>query len=382
MPKFPILICCQNGPLGRLVGSCRKRQTAPNNWGHHARSLNNQIMSCCRANATTATWQRLLIALGNAEADLLRNPRATAAVRLNPLVGLSPQWIVAAGDQSAELRLAVLLASECGPRREEHKLITRNTLDPLRRHWMPLKQNEKGIVLPHRFAMSDESLSPLAEVIACGTDLVADLTSLVQRRLQMLGRRNDWHHLPIVPLKFLSAQHVDVQRRINAELDDAKIMALTRSLMSVDWRTAWELRDVICPALGIDHPVPEVDPHRFSAWAAIRMCFHWKDIEWSLQNTANPEGFVRGKFRVVADPAIFQNLVGGHPQRAIELASRRLRASGLPIRVARVLADRRTSQRWAASLAWCLSDYSLTRVATSIVHRAGVDSSQLVSPEA
>ena len=93
--------------------------TAPESWKRQARLIDTSIMNCCRPAATPSTWAALAVALGEAEAAILRNPQAAAKSFLRPLYAgnrpLSPDWIAAIADRSVEFRLAVALASQFGP---------------------------------------------------------------------------------------------------------------------------------------------------------------------------------------------------------------------------------------------------------------------------
>src|SRR5690606_20685345 len=69
------------------------------------------IFACCRDGASPQRWRDLLIALGQAEAQLPRSPKYAAWKGLRPLPQLSQEWLVAADyEHSVELRLAAAFA--------------------------------------------------------------------------------------------------------------------------------------------------------------------------------------------------------------------------------------------------------------------------------
>ncbi|MGB7343708.1 MAG: type I-U CRISPR-associated protein Csx17 [Pirellulaceae bacterium] len=365
----------------------------PASWMHHARVVDDCVMNCCRVNSTNRNWLRLLQAVGEAEETILKNPRAAASASLQPLfyrqTGLSPLWIEAACevnvDAMSELRLAVALASQAGPRFPEYRnTITNeagkksplpNGADPLRRHFLPLAQDRGSIKSRHEFAKSDESLTQLSEVVVRGLSSVGDLEHLVRRRIQMATRRNDWHHLPIVPTRGLEASTYDLQRWIAGELDEHRIVSVARTLTAVDWNQAWHQRESLSGHLGIQEADQQSgrDRSMLAGWATIRLCFHWDDLRISLRDPNNPESSLRKTVRVAVDPKIFANLASGRASQAVRFAAQRLRASGLPVRCFDSMADSNTAKRWAASLAWSLSHASINRLAATIVHRSAVE---------
>lgn len=358
---------------------------APASWSHHAKVINDSLMQCCRSTATARSWQQLLAALGEAEANLVQNPRAVATSRIRPLFygrrGLSPRWILAACgtttnvDELAELRLAVALASQSGPVSDSRQRQRGNWNDPLRRHVIPLQQSSGQVRRPHAFASSDDSLNKLIEVVVAGVDPIADLIAIVQRRIQMADRRNDWHHLPIVPTASLEATLPDLSRWIDGELDEQRIVSMARALMAIDWDDAWRQRKSIAGGLLIAE-ARKMTASGFgmlAGWSSIRLCYHWNTLQINLQNAVQPELSIAKDQRIAIDPKIIAHLIGGRPDVAIQLASRRLMASGLPVRIHDCLVDAHTARRWAASLAWGISDFSINQLAARIVHRAGVD---------
>ena len=358
--------------------------TAPQSWQRHSRVINDAIMDCCRSGEhqghSPRSWQRLLVALGNAEATILQNPRAAGSARLRPLFygrnGLSARWIEAASDRSvkgaAELRLAVALACQNGPQIELPKRPKPNYRDPIRRHFVPLNQDKGNIRRPHSFAVSDESLMKLNEVVVRGADPNTDLISFVKQRLQIANRRNDWHYMPIVPFNTLAATPRDLQSWINGEVDRYAVISMARALMAIDWNDAWYQQKTLADALAIDSASKDVDLAMLGGWATIRLCFHWDDLRLNLRNASNNLSPLKKHVGIAIDPKIFANLVAGRADVAVQFAARRLMVSGLPVRLNTSLVSSATAKNWAATLAWSMSHYSMNSLASKIVHRAGV----------
>src|SRR5690606_20972079 len=104
----------------------------PGSISRIARVCEEAILACCRDGGNPRRWQDLLIALGQAEAQLPRNPKFTVDNELRPLPKLSPAWLIAADyEHSVELRLATAFASQRG-------ISANGEIDPIRRHFLPL----------------------------------------------------------------------------------------------------------------------------------------------------------------------------------------------------------------------------------------------------
>src|SRR5690606_21204207 len=190
-----------------------------------ARVCEEAILACCRDGANPQRWRDLLIALGQAEAQLPRSPKFTAEKGLRPLPQLSAEWLAAAGyEHSVELRLATAFASQ-------HGLDTKGEIDrkdSVRRHFLPLDRSRL------RFALQGEALATGPEVVCVADDLDTVALALVGRRLVEAGQKG-LPQLPLTPIPGAEASIDDIARFLAGDVDDRLILDLARPLMALDW---------------------------------------------------------------------------------------------------------------------------------------------------
>ncbi|NIA21573.1 MAG: type I-U CRISPR-associated protein Csx17, partial [Anaerolineaceae bacterium] len=197
--------------------------------GRAARACEEAILACCRNGRSPQRWQDLLMTLGAAEAQLPHSPRFAAKKRLQPLPELGTAWLAAANDGSAELRLALALASQ-------HGAADGYPTDSIRRHFLPLDKGQR------RFLVANESLVNTADIVCTADDLQTVCIALVRRRIVEAGQRG-LSHLPLMPVKGAGAPLEDMVRLMAGELDEMRILSLARPLMALDWRkfhAPWE----------------------------------------------------------------------------------------------------------------------------------------------
>ena len=355
---------------------------APGSWQHHVHTINDSIADCCRVGAgghQPSRWQRLLVALGDADAALIRSPRATADANLRPLFfsrqGLSSRWIEAAASPScAELRLAVALAGQGGHALKSSPFSGPDCNDPIRRHFIPLEATAAGIKRPHVYAVSGDRLANATEVVIRDNDTVTDLIALVQRRILSLSANQGGcsGYLPIVPVNGLEATIPDISDWIDGKLNDRIILSMARALMAIDWNDAWKHRQHLSSVMGICTANQQIVSNRLAPWATVRLCFHFSELNLSLYNPSDPSQPITTSANVKVDKSVFSALTAGHASRAIELAARRLKTSGLPVRVKQGLADAKTVRRWAASIAFGVSPNSINQLASKVIHQPGI----------
>lgn len=350
-------------------------KNAPNSWSKHDRLINEAMMDCCRSDRRMP-WVKLLRTIGRAETSLIRSPRATANANLNPFpgtrAGLSHRWLAAIsqGGTSPEVRLAVALASQAGPKSQSHsRPIPNHTADPIRRHFVPLESNKGNVAAPQRFASSEDSLTKLNEHVFCGGDPVDEMIELVRRRILTSQSNNDSRYFPLVPCAGFEANLGDLELWLDGLLDDAMIVELARSLAGLNWQDAFTYRSQYRDAFTADASGEWEVARGQTTYAVIRLCFHWFKLPLRLNDRGDQERSVSQDFTVRLDPQIASLLQAGEVARAFDRASRRLRSSGLPVRNTRSSEQRSVGRRWLASLAWSLSHLSINRLAESVIHR-------------
>lgn len=288
-----------------------------------ARVCEEAILACCRDGANPQRWRDLLIALGQAEAQLLRSPRFTAEKGLRPLPELSPEWLVAADyEHSVELRLAAAFASQHGTTADGEI----DWKDSIRRHFLPLD------VSGRRFALHGQALASNPEVVCVADDLETVALALVGRRLVEAGQKG-LPQLPLTPIAGAEVSIDDVARFLAGDVDDRLILDLARPLMALDWsrfrRPAEHSRETRYGSLGF--------------YGLVRLAYWPGPLR--LRKGAEP-------ITVPLDPSIFARLRTGDLVRASTAAIRRLSAVGLRPHFRLVAGDPALARRVAAALAF------------------------------
>lgn len=259
-----------------------------------------------------SAWQDLLIACSVVE----RLHASGTGLGAGPCPTLSPGWLVAAEDDSAEWRLAISLGSAARGYKDGR------SFGAVRPHALPLDVKKAW-----RYAVgADKRLVNDPRVVVKGRDPLNDLIALVERRLVEASQRGS-RTLPLVARFGAGARLTDLARFLTGEVDVERTVALGRALMALDWAR------VRLPRARID----SYDDRPDEAWEALRLC-------------ALP--FEVRERNIATEPAMFRRLASGDVPTAVELALRRLRASGLRPPLAAAIADPTTARRWAAAFAF------------------------------
>lgn len=336
-------------------------KNAPAGISRAARVCENAMLACCRDQADAARWQRLFIALGEAEAQLVRSPGFTGknvVKGLQPLGafinGLSPRWLNAINDRSPELRLALAFAGQHGARvRESGKP---DLTDPVRGHFLPLDAETKNRWVPRKFATSGEKLRQDTRVVCVIGDIERDAIALVRRRI-IEARQSGVSCLPLRPVDRTEASLSDILRFLSGELDAAKILDLARPLMALRWEELAKEVPTLREELGSPSDAEERDAAgSLALFGLLRLCHHWGPVPVS---NADPVA-------VRLDPAIFARLMVGGVQQAVEIAVQRLSASGLRPKLRTAIGTEFDGRRLAAALAFPIGNVNALRLATRL----------------
>lgn len=297
------------GWLDRLA---REAADAPARFSASIGILSDAVFDVLTREAAPTRWQFVLTAIEEVE----RIQAGGTAFKVGPCPTLSPGWLGAASDGSPEWRLALALGSAARGYKDGRPF------DLVRAHALPLDP-EKG----WRYAVgADKRLINDPRVVMKGREPLSDLIALVERRFveaSQIAKRT----LPLVARFGAGARLDDLSRFLVGELDVERIVAIARALMALDWSR------VRLSPVRIDRHGERPD----EAWEALRLC-------------ALP--FPIGERTISIEPAMFRRLAAGDATGAVELALRRLRASGLRPSLATAIADPRTSRRWAAAFAF------------------------------
>jgi CRISPR-associated protein Csx17 len=287
--------------LTRLRRAARDKG-APNRLKLAERRLMEALLAVTQHPQEAARWQTVVLALADVEVVLLTSGK----VRCGPIPHLRPEWVRVADDGSPEWRLAVAFALQASGFRHDGG----TPIDPVRRHWVPAKNQESAAVMEGRR----------------GSD---DAIALVERRLIEASQKGQ-RRLPLVAAYQAAASPADLATLVEGEVDLDRTLACARVLMAVKGRD-WILRP---------QPIQRPEEVRWpdEGWLAIRLAI----LPWPL-----PDGR-----RIGIDPAILRRLESGDAAMALQLALRRLRAAGIQstVRVGTVSPD--TARLWAAALAF------------------------------
>jgi CRISPR-associated protein Csx17 len=325
--EIPVVACQSVRLLDELdgwLGSFRaasRRDHIPDSFLGDLRSIEGAAFACADANAPAGAWQRLVVALGQAEQGMVRRPKATHAAHLRPLPGLSPRWLELVDDGSPEARVAIAIASGHAPAGGKSDL-------------GPIRVNAVPLAAPARrgFATTSDSLANDPNVVWTGRDLVDDLAACALRRAA--GAKKAGYH--IFPLDgFVTAALTDVAAFLTGHLDEPRIALLARGLMSIEFQNA--------PHRQIERaPVPGA----LATFAVFRCIYPPFKIDGAAAN----------------DSTALRQLLSGRLDDAFRTASRRLVAMGLRPKLRVAVGDELSSRRIAAALAIPISRFDFGRI--------------------
>ncbi len=301
--------------IGHLELIVRDDQAPTRLRNAHA-ALSDTVFSVLTHDDEPWRWQAVLLAAVEIESIQVSG----AGIKANPIPSLSPGWLDTANDGSAEWRLACALGCAASDYRRGRPV------DSVRHHWLPLDQTGR------RFDVREKRLAKDSRVVASGRDPVGDLIAVVTRRLVEASQGSD-RHLPLDAAWGFGATPADLSLWVAGQIDSTKVLALARAFMAIRWDRA------VRPEPSTWQPSAASWPDE--AWMALRLAC----LPWPLDAHVN----------VPADEAMVNRLAAGDGSAACDLALRRLRAAGLRPAVYAACADHDTARRWAAALAFPIS---------------------------
>lgn len=305
---------------------------APAAIGRVARNCQEAAMGCCRSGREPERWQRLLVALGEAEAQLLRSPRFTAERRLSPIPRLSPAWVEAANSsECTELRLALALAGQFAPAKQREL----DWWNPIRRHFLPLDK------FATRFQVANDSLAKDPNVVR-SDDFEQTALDIVRRRL-LLGCDVENVPFPLRAVRGVHAQAKDIAAFLAGDTDDARLLSLCHPLMALDFRRK--------PVPSLSSAAGEyAEARSFPLFALFKLCHLSFPVPVpSLENGHSDSVPVR------PDRAILARLGAGDLSAAVHIAVRRLTASGIRPHFANACGETALARRLGAALVFPVS---------------------------
>jgi CRISPR-associated protein Csx17 len=290
----------------------REVDDAPARFSGAVCVLADDVFDVLTREAEPTRWQSVLAAID----EVQRVQASGTAFKTGPCPTLSAGWLAAAADDSPEWRLALSLGSAARGYKDGRPF------DSVRAHALPLDPKKSW-----RYAVgADKRLVNDPRVVMTGRDPLGDLIAFVERRLVEAAQRGS-RTLPLVAAYGASARLDDLARFLDGDVDFERVVTLGRALMALDWK------HVRRPRARIHSRGHRPD----EAWEALRLCA----IPFSVRE------------RIVAtDPAMYRRLSSGDVPGAVELALRRLRASGFRPPLAAAIADPMSARRWAAAFAF------------------------------
>jgi len=319
----------------------------PTSMGALLRAADDAIISYCMDNSPKK-MQDVLVVLGRLERQIAISPR----LALRPLGRLSGEWLAACNTQTPEYRLAASLASVHA--------------------WeYPIRHNLEPVKVPNE-AYKPVKWVPGSTASAWGKgDVVRNMISVLERRCvdgrgsgrlrsspkgaspgktDICGPDGRARRL-VVPLgSKIPATVADVVRFVEGEVDDGLIRDLLLPLSAVEYKasSAREIYDDTAPFKLPGH-VPE-------DYISLKANF--------------PPMEPRGGANAVFEPTLIGLLKSGNAAQAVDVARRRLRASGYRVRrTSKADADHAsgdTARRLCASLIFPIRDDDMNRLVKSL----------------
>jgi len=339
-------------------------KNAPPRFGSALRRIDSAVFDFCKYGGN-GLFQRILVALGQAERELARTPGKVGRSNRNlpPLGGLSGAWIETANDHSPEFLIAQSLVSV-------HD--AEGNIGPLRTNVEPVDGKKRCCM----WAEKERS------VVWTSVDLATNLANVLARRT-MDGARAGCQHLPLawwcsVPLECVTAF-------IAGDLDDERIEQLIWALMLVDVQNK-SGQSSHRQAVGQDpHDRARASVPLPREYALLKLLFlprplvsepSGQKVKWRLARRL-AGGRLEAGMAIRPEPRVLPLLRAARIGEACRIAARRLRVSGLPpmpgpmaIGVARddVWFERTTDTRYGQRIAAALLIPVSSKSVNDLVH--------------
>lgn len=293
--------------LRRATGDAKR---TPPRFTRARKRIEEAIFNLC-ANGQAEHLRETLIALGAAEAAVATSPRFRDEHNLPPLAGLTEAWAEACDDETSEFSIALALASITGD----------GERDAMRSSLEPVTIERTKVAWTNRDGSAVWGTNTLEE----------NLASVINRR-SIDARVNTLTHPAVAGRR--QASLTAVTAFLSRAADDAHIEELLRGLALIDWKRAGRVerkRTAIT--------VPATLPR---AYALLKLLF-LRDGELRRRGSIEP-------VIIKHEPRIIPLLRANRVDEAIEIAARRLRATGLVPLDHRFHFNRQDGTRLAAAL--------------------------------
>ncbi len=311
------------------------------------RSCEQAVFNCAQF-SRSRDFLDLLIAMGQAEDQFLQSPKFSAD-RAQPIGKLSPSWLSAIAEDTTDFRLGVALAAQHGPL-DPSANSDRRRWSPIRSHWMPL--DASGF----RFDKGERGINIGPEQSAARLDLQRAAIGIMHRRLLAMNRGATTHphsSMKLVPLQLyhphLGANWEDVAAFLNYETNDARILAIARAVMAINFAQLQPSEQSTSESATCDGTK--------SLFGVLRIALPTQIIQMRSGNV----------YEVRADATIFKRLLAGDVSGAFQLAFRRIANAGLRPKMSLAFGDASLGIRLASAMAFGLNSRNYSRLAMTII---------------
>ncbi len=279
----------KNRWLEKVISATRENQKPepPPRFVRTRKQVEEAIFKLC-SDGSNDSLRAVLIALANLERELSNGISFCSKKGLSPLANLSAKWAWEIREKSDEFYIAQALASIMG---DKGKHALRENLESV--------EYKSG-----RFDWSSDSTSAIWST----GDLAENLSSVLQRR-SIDARKNGLSHPPMHSERFASLDAVAAF--LNGETDDERLEDYLFALSLINWQNApeREARKASKPTVNL----PRI-------YALFKLLFLPKG-KLKLRN--------KEEIPIKHEPSIVPLLRAERIEDALEIAERRLRASGV-----------------------------------------------------
>jgi len=313
--------------------------TAPNSVALAHRQLDVSIIDMCRHGGPLSV-QNVLTSLGSCEKAMTRSIKWSRESFLRPIPPLSPSWLSAGDGGGCEYRLAASLASVFS------NLVSKGDVGG---HYS-LRSNLESVRV-NRSRDNHTIVSWLQndsrDVAWSEGDLISSMNSIMSRRI---ARSVQSGAKGYPDRGRLNAELADIEAFVEGRTDDSLISDLLWGMVLVDWNTmtGFPMR-----------PAAKESNHPPAIYGVLKLCY----------SGSKPKG---GEIPLVPD--IHRRASTGDGRTASVLASRRLRASEVPVAINEVDVTPRLAKRAAAALLFPISENDVSGLAARLLrHGEGDD---------
>jgi len=341
-------------------------KNAPISFKRVHRSCEEAMLQCTQR-ADAKTFLSLLIAMADAENQFLKSPRFAAEANARPIPRLGKPWLEliwndAGFKEDPEVRLAFALAGQVG-NLGTSAIPKDNDAVFVRDYWLPLERNQRS------FLKGEGGFTSGPVQCAVGLPLEKALHKVFQRRLHEADLGKGKMNAPFQLLRnYLGATLDDVAAFINCRVNDARILAVSRALMAIDFRD-WSppkshFESALSSPSGEDSRDRKYDHSPLGGMAAygvIRLAFGGgseRDGSFWVPGL--------GSIRVRSESTTHNRLIAGDLQGSLERAIRRTSVAGLRPRIQVAVGSPNFARRIAASLCFGVSDTTMTQLALGL----------------